>query len=137
MTEQPAPATRRFTEAELDQIAPADDFRVAVYHDDGSTGTPTWIWSVVVTGDLYIRSYSGARGRWYGAARKNPRGPISVAGTTYEVIFEPVTDEALLDAISAEYTRKYASGPHGMYVRHINEAGSRNATMRLVPLARS
>jgi hypothetical protein len=30
-------------------------------------GTPTWIWSVVVDGALYVRPYNGPDSRWYQA----------------------------------------------------------------------
>jgi hypothetical protein len=38
---------------ELTKIAAADDLHISPFRDDGVTyGTPTWIWSVVVDGDL-------------------------------------------------------------------------------------
>jgi hypothetical protein len=41
---------------ELRGIAEADDLHVAPFREDGMTyGTPTWIWSVVVDGSLYVR----------------------------------------------------------------------------------
>lgn len=37
--------------------------------DDGATyGTPTWIWSVVVEGALYVHAYHGQDSRWYHSA---------------------------------------------------------------------
>ena len=51
---------------ELDRIAAADDLHIAPFREDGSTpGTPTWIWSVVVDGALYVRAYNGVNSRWY------------------------------------------------------------------------
>ena len=39
----------------LRRIAEADDLQIAVLREDGITyGTPTWIWSVAVDGDLYV-----------------------------------------------------------------------------------
>jgi hypothetical protein len=41
---------------ELCQIAETDDLHIAPFREDGRTyGTPTWIWSVVVDGELYVR----------------------------------------------------------------------------------
>ena len=38
----------------LHEIAITDDLHIAPFREDGATtGTPTWIWSVVVDGDLY------------------------------------------------------------------------------------
>jgi hypothetical protein len=45
---------------ELRKIAEADDLKIAPFRDDGVTyGTPTWIWSVAVDSDLYVRAYNG------------------------------------------------------------------------------
>jgi hypothetical protein len=49
---------------ELDLIAASDDLHVAPFRSDGKTyGTLTWIWSVVVDGDLYVRAYNGTNSR--------------------------------------------------------------------------
>ena len=54
---------------ELQRIAEADDLHIAPFREDGTTyGTPTWIWSVAVDGDLYVRAYNGQVSRWYRAA---------------------------------------------------------------------
>ncbi|WP_234447097.1 DUF2255 family protein [Virgibacillus salexigens] len=39
------------------------------FYSDGKTyRTPTWIWSVVVNSNLYVRAYNGQRSRWYQSA---------------------------------------------------------------------
>ena len=49
---------------ELKRISEADDLHISPLRDDGATyGTPTWIWSVVMDGALYVRSYNGQSGR--------------------------------------------------------------------------
>lgn len=51
---------------ELDRIAATDDLHIAPFREDGETyGRPTWIWSVVVDGNLYVRGYNGQNSRWY------------------------------------------------------------------------
>jgi hypothetical protein len=43
--------------AELRRIAVSDDLHVSPFRADGKTyGTPTWIWSVVVDDELYVRA---------------------------------------------------------------------------------
>ncbi len=45
-----------WTKDELTKIAAADDLHVSPFRDDGVTyGTPTWIWSVVVDEEVYVR----------------------------------------------------------------------------------
>lgn len=54
---------------ELARIATSDDLHIAPFREDGKTcGTPTWIWSVVMEGHLYVRGYNGQNSRWYQAA---------------------------------------------------------------------
>ena len=48
---------------ELRKIAETDDLHIAPFREDGQTyGTPTWIWSVVVDGELYVRAYGAQPG---------------------------------------------------------------------------
>lgn len=55
-----------WSEDEIKAIAVSDDLHISPFRDDGVTcGTPTWIWSVVVDGDLYVRAYNGHTSRWY------------------------------------------------------------------------
>src|SRR5438876_10772868 len=76
---------------ELRKIAEADDLHISPLREDGVTyGTPTWIWSVVVGDDLYVRAYNGQDSRWYRAAVRQEAGQITAAGMTKEVTFEPV-----------------------------------------------
>ena len=115
---------------ELRKIAETDDLHISVFREDGKTyGTPTWIWSVVVDGALYVRSYSGRSGRWYNAALKQKLGRITAAGMTKAVSFEPVGG-SLNDRIDDAYRSKYASSP---YLKPMIGAGARDATVRVVP----
>ena len=60
---------------ELQKIAEADGLHIAPVPADGATyGTPTWIWSVAVDGDLYVRAYNGQSSRWYQAAIRQKAG---------------------------------------------------------------
>jgi hypothetical protein len=49
-----------WSEDELRQIAESDDLHIAPFREDGKTyGALTWIWSVRVDDDLYVRAYNG------------------------------------------------------------------------------
>ncbi|RVR13184.1 DUF2255 family protein [Sinorhizobium meliloti] len=94
---------------ELRQIAESDDLHIAPFRENGRTyGTLTWIWSVVVDGELYVRGYNGQQSRWYQAAIRQKAGRITAAGMTKEVSFEPV-EGAINDQIDEGYRRKYAT----------------------------
>jgi hypothetical protein len=115
---------------ELEGIAQTDDLHISPLREDCKTyGTPTWIWSVVVDGALYVRAYNGKRSRWYKAALRQKAGRITAAGITKEVAFEPVDGE-LNDRIDDAYRAKYASSP---YLKPMIGARARAATVKAVP----
>lgn len=116
---------------ELRRIAETGDLHVSPFREDGTTyGTPTWIWSVAVDADLYVRAYNGTRSRWYQAAVRQKAGRITAAGMTKEVTFEPVTDAAINDRIDDAYRAKYGGSP---YLEPMIGERARAATVKVVP----
>ena len=116
--------------AELKKIAEADDLHISPFREDGVTyGTPTWIWSVVVDGSLYVRSYNGQNSSWYKAAVTQKAGRIRVAGLEREVEFEPVVGE-VNDRIDEAYRAKYSSSP---YLTPMIGKRARPATVKIAP----
>ena len=114
----------------LQQIASSDDLHIAPLRENGVTpGTPTWIWSVVVNGELYVRAYNGTSSRWYQAASKQKAGQITAGGETTDVSFEPVTG-GINERIDAAYLKKYSAGP---YLKLMISARARAATVRISP----
>ena len=115
---------------ELRRITEADDLHISPFREDGATyGTPTWIWSVAVDGDLYVRAYNGRNSRWYRAAMQQKAGRITAAGLTKDVTFEPV-DGPINDAIDDAYRAKYQSSP---YLGPMIGTRARAATVRITP----
>jgi hypothetical protein len=115
---------------ELEKIAGADDLHISPFREDGVTyGTPTWIWSVVVDGALYVRAYNGQRSRWYQSAMRQKAGRIKIAGITREVRFERV-DGPIHDDIDEAYRAKYKSSP---YLKPMIGANARSATVKIDP----
>jgi hypothetical protein len=119
-----------WTQDRLQQIESSDDLHVAPFREDGVTpGTPTWIWSVVVDGELYVRAYNGTSSRWYQDASKQKAGQVTVAGQTTDVSFEQVSGE-INDRIDAAYRAKYSSSP---YLKPMIGDRARAATVRISP----
>jgi hypothetical protein len=117
-------------EDELGKIAKTDDLHISPFREDGKTyGTPTWIWSVAVDGDLYVRPYNGKDSRWFKAAILQKAGRISAAGMTKEVTFES-TDESMNGRIDDAYRAKYASSS---YLAPMIAPRARAATVRIDP----
>ena len=122
----------KWSKDELRTIAESDDLHISPFRDDGVTyGTPTWIWSVVVDNDVYVRGYSGQQSRWYQAAIKQKAGRIRTAGITKDVKFETV-DGVLNDRIDDAYRAKYANSS---YLKPMISARARSATVRVLPRA--
>jgi hypothetical protein len=115
---------------DLRRIGETDDLHIAPFREDGTTyGTLTWIWSVVVNDDLYVRAYNGTSSRWHEAALRQQAGRITAAGLTREVGFEPVTG-AINDRIDEAYRAKYKGSP---YLAHMIGDRARGATVRITP----
>ncbi|MEX2142563.1 MAG: DUF2255 family protein [Pirellulales bacterium] len=119
-----------WTKDEVSRIADSDDLHIAPFREDGkSYGTPTWIWSVAVDDDLYVRAYHGQDSRWYRAAITQKAGRITAAGLMKEVSFEPV-EGPIDDRIDNAYRAKYSSSP---YLAPMIGQRARAATIRINP----
>jgi hypothetical protein len=115
---------------ELQQIATNDDLHISPFREDGVTyGTPTWIWSVAVGEEFFVRAYNGQTSRWYQAAIRQKAGRITAAGMTREVTLEPVNDTRN-DRIDEAYREKYKGSP---YLSPMTGARARSATIKVVP----
>ncbi|WP_160036423.1 DUF2255 family protein [Paenibacillus sp. An7] len=119
-----------WSKEELIRIADADDLHISPFREDGVTyGTPTWIWSVVDGGSVYVRAYNGQNSRWYRAAVQQKAGRITVAGMTKEVTFETV-DGQIGNLIDDVYHGKYKGSP---YLGSMISSRARSATVKVAP----
>lgn len=115
----------------IEKIAATDDLHIAAYHRDGkTTGTLTWIWSVVVDGRLFVRAWNGVNGRWYRPAIAQQAGRIAAAGQEHEVAFTHVDDPELGDRIDRAYETKYAGSS---YLPPMIAPGPKAATVEVTP----
>ena len=122
-------STEVLTQEEIIQIAQKDDFHIAPFREDGVTyGTPTWIWSVMVDNNLYVRAYYGIKSRWYQAAMKQKAGKIETAGMVKKVQFETITDSSLNEKIDEAYRAKYSDSP---YLNSMISERAKAATVRV------
>ena len=120
----------RWPADDLRKIGQSDNLHVAPFRDDGVTyGTPAWIWSVAVEGELYVRAYGGKKSRWYQAAVRQKAGRIMAAGMICDVRFEPV-DGPINDRVDDAYRAKYCGSP---YLDAMLSGNARAATLRITP----
>ncbi|WP_439698602.1 DUF2255 family protein [Mucilaginibacter sp. AW1-7] len=122
-------SNKKFTSNELNHIDKANDLKISPFREDGVTyGTPTWIWEVVVEGDLYVRAYNGASSRWYQSAIKQRAGRIHAAGMIKEVAFEPIEGNDINAQIDKAYKKKYSNSP---YTAHMIGSRAKSATVKI------
>ena len=115
---------------ELKRISETDDLHISPFREDGKTyGTLTWIWSVVVGEELFVRAYNGKNSSWYKAAIKQKAGKITSAGLIKEVTFEPA-NESLTGQIDNAYRMKYKDSP---YLNPMIGNRARSATIKVIP----
>lgn len=121
-----------WTAQRLRAFATADDLRISPFYSDGRTyGTPTWIWSVVVDGRLYVRAWHGQRSSWYQSAVRQRGGRMYLDGQNFKIKFVPVAvDSPLTTQIDRAYRQKYADS---IYVLLMVQAGPQAATLEIQP----
>jgi len=120
----------RWSATQLRTIAQTADLYVSPFREDGVTyGTPTQTWALVVGDNVYVRAANGPASRWYQAAITQKAGRVRVAGTDYDVTFEPAgtADEA---AIDVAYEAKY---PGSSAVPIMQGEGPKSASVRIFP----
>ncbi|MBR1375197.1 MAG: DUF2255 family protein [Cardiobacteriaceae bacterium] len=100
----------------LTAIDKADDLKIAPERANGKTGTPTWIWEVVVDGRLFVRPYNGKNSSWYKSAMEFKKGIIVAAGKTHQVEFQQIEDADLIKRVSDAYREKYKSSSYMNYM---------------------
>jgi hypothetical protein len=72
----------------------------------------TTIWVVVDGGDVYVRSWRGAAGRWHRELTANPVAVLHVEGEAVRVRAVAATDSESVERASAGYRQKYADSPN-------------------------
>jgi hypothetical protein len=65
------------------------------------------VWNVVIDGELYVPSASGARRRWTAVAVEEPLVRLRTRGQIYERRIERVTDPALRQRIGQALAERY------------------------------
>jgi len=121
----------QFAADELERIDEADDLHISPFREDGVTyGTPTWIWAVIMDGNLYVRAYNGTSSSWYKAAIRQKAGRIHAAGMVKEVNFEPIADSEVNSRIDAAYEKKYSKSS---YMAHMTGNRAKSTTIKIIP----
>lgn len=110
----------------------AGEIRIAGEREDGTLRSPVIIWSVVVDGELYVRSVRGRSGAWYRGTQARHRGTVAADGAaSHDVTFEDVpADDPVQDRLDDAFRAKYGRGPS---VDAITAPTALEATLRVTP----
>ena len=119
-----------WTSEELDQIGSADELRIAPVRGGRTVGRSVPIWVVRVGENLYIRSWRGASGAWFRAARASRAAHVCAGGVERDVEVLDAEERAA-DAVDAAYRLKY--GRYPTYVEPMVSPVARATTLRLIP----
>jgi hypothetical protein len=91
---------------------------------------PVVIWVVVEGEDVFVRSWMGAKGRWYQDLAAGGAATLEFAGRQVPVRAIPAGDDASIDRASREILRKYR---HSSHAREMVRAAILPTTLRLEP----
>jgi len=119
-----------WTEAELADIAGANELLIAPERGDGTLQRSRIVWVVRHGDDVYVRSVNGLGGAWFRGLQARHAGHVSAGAVDADVVFEDA-DHGLDDEIDEEYRRKY--GQSSTAVDRITSSDARSTTVRFVP----
>jgi hypothetical protein len=92
------------------------------------------IWSVVVEGRVFVRSWSLKPRSWYRTFLETPRGIIQVGDRQIPVRAVFTRSERLKAAIDRAYLEKFNTPGSIKFARDLGRKKSRDTTTELVPL---
>ena len=91
------------------------------------------IWSVVVEGRVFVRSWSRKPRSWYRTFLEEPRGTIEIGGRKITIRAVHTKSERLKDSVDRAYAEKYNTPGSVMFTRGFRQKKRRNTTTELVP----
>jgi hypothetical protein len=119
---------------EKDVVAAIDKSKILGIRAGTAPHRVIGIWSVVVEGRVFVRSWSIKPRSWYRTFLEEPRGIISIDGREYDVRAVRTRSERLKDAVDRAYAAKYNTPGSVQYVKDLCGRKSRDTTTELVPL---
>jgi hypothetical protein len=88
------------------------------------------IWVVVADDEVLVRSFRGAKGRWYKDLAAGGPAMLEFAGRQFAVQAIPANDAASIERASHQYLTKYRSSSYAQAMVH---ADLLHTTLRLEP----
>ena len=105
-------ATREWDSATLDKLQSVEEIRISTAAPGAKEKHRATIWVPVVDGQVFVRSFTGPKGKWYRNVLANPEADVEVDGKTIHVRAIPVKDQKTIEAVSEAYLEKYRGSPY-------------------------
>jgi len=93
----------------------------------------TFVWVVVLTDRVFIRSWNDKPTGWFRAFQDEPMGTMKIADREVAIRARTARGERLMKAIEAAYAEKYTTPASLHYVRGFKTARRRKATVEITP----
>jgi len=118
---------QKFDAATLSILRDSNEVRI---RPGSSSKRGVIIWIVAAGEHAYVRSVKAAEGKWFLRVAQSKEATLEIGDRLVPVSATPVTDQATLDAVSAEYLRKYSTSP---YAKSMTRPDTLPTTLRLEP----
>ena len=92
------------------------------------------IWVVVADDEVFVRSWRGARGRWYRDLAAGGPATLEFAGRRLAVQAIPASDPAAVDRASREYPEEIPAEPHAQEMVRAETCRPRCGSSRADPI---
>lgn len=114
-------------------LAVLRDTKEVAIRTSNHPATAVVIWVVVADGEVFVRSFRGATGRWYRDLAGGGRATLEVSGRRLEVQAIPANDPGSIERASRAFLSKYQPSP---YAQAMVQADLLSTTLRLDPISR-
>ncbi len=100
------------TNFDADTLRELRDVPESVIRTEKHPKSAVVIWVVVADDDVFVRSWRGAKGRWYRDLAAGGPATLEFAGRRLAVQAIPASDPAAVARTSREFLRKYQPSTH-------------------------
>jgi hypothetical protein len=118
------------TNFDVDTLRDLHDLQEVVIRTEKHPKSAIVIWVAVADNELFVRSWLGAKGRWYKDLAAGSGATLEFAGRRLSVQGIPASDPAAVARADHEYLRKYRRSSHA---QEMVRPEILSTTMRLEP----
>ena len=118
------------TNFDADTLRELHDLREVAIRTEKHPGSAVVIWLAVADDEIFVRSWRGAKGRWYRDLAAGGPATLEFAGRRLAVRAIPASDPASVARTSREFLRKYQPSTHA---REMVRSEVLPTTLRLEP----